>query len=234
MWFFRADHVEDDDFIFARAQPAAGRVGRLRRADVPVAAEAMAVDPHIALAPVVQIQKRVAGFFQRERAAPEGRSALHPALVFGLAESKFQARQHLVIQRQIENFPAFQNFAAKFHRRDQAFAVGHFRAEIDAAHRLDENVQLRFLVAFRQDDFRRRAAAVQNADAFAVEEHVAEIVDGRRFERGRRARRNFRAIQNAAVALVVGFHVARRFVLHRRRQIVENRRDFFQFHRRKR
>ena len=70
---FRADHIKDDDFIFARAQPAAGRIGGLRRADVPVAAEAMAVDPHIALAPVVQIQKRVAGLFQGKCAAPEFR-----------------------------------------------------------------------------------------------------------------------------------------------------------------
>ena len=236
----RAGQIQDDNFIFARAQPAAGRVGGLRRADVPVTTEAMAVHPQIALAPAAQIQKRVAGLFQIERAAPERwliADCRLPIADFSLslvtsAAAKFQSGQHFVVQRQIENFPALQNFAAEFHRGDEPFPVGHFHAEIHAARRLDEDVELRRGLAFGQQNFRARVAPVKHADAFAIEKNVAEIVDGRRFERRRRARRNLGAIQNAAVALIVGFHVARYLVRHRRRKIVEDRRGFRQRHRR--
>src|SRR4029078_2266053 len=52
--------VEDEDLVRALLQPAAGQVERLLRADVPVAAERVAVDPDGALGELARVEERVA------------------------------------------------------------------------------------------------------------------------------------------------------------------------------
>src|SRR5687768_17238367 len=65
--------VEDDDLVPPRLQPATGAVQRLLRADVPKAAEVVAVHPHDALAPRAEVEERVADLPQLECAAVERR-----------------------------------------------------------------------------------------------------------------------------------------------------------------
>src|SRR6185312_15735412 len=72
--FLRTDQIKDHHFIFALLKPWSGHIRSLGWADVPIAAEAVAVYPNDAFAPRTQIQKRVAGLFHANRAAPESRA----------------------------------------------------------------------------------------------------------------------------------------------------------------
>ena len=53
--------VEDDDLVFAGAEPWAGDVEGLLRADVPEAADRVAVDPESSLGEVADVEEGVAG-----------------------------------------------------------------------------------------------------------------------------------------------------------------------------
>ena len=57
----RRKHIEDDDLVGAGFEPGAGDVEGLLRADVPEAAEVVAVDPDCALAEGGDVEEGVAG-----------------------------------------------------------------------------------------------------------------------------------------------------------------------------
>ena len=55
--------VEDDDLVVAFFEPGAGDIERLLRADVPIAAERVAVDPDRSFAEGAHVEKRVRRFW---------------------------------------------------------------------------------------------------------------------------------------------------------------------------
>ena len=97
--FLRSVVIQNHDFIFTSAQPAARQVSGLRRADIPEPREAVAIHPHHAFAPRAQVEKRIASLGEFKAAAPE--SGFVGGLFF-----EFQTREHFVVERKIENFPA--------------------------------------------------------------------------------------------------------------------------------
>src|SRR5258708_1829525 len=54
-------HVKDDDFVCAGPEPGAGEVERLLRANVPEAAEVVAVDPDDAFAEMAEVEEGARG-----------------------------------------------------------------------------------------------------------------------------------------------------------------------------
>jgi len=57
---FGGEHIEDDDFVFADAKEGRGEIESLLRADVPDAAERVAVDPDDAFREGARVEERVA------------------------------------------------------------------------------------------------------------------------------------------------------------------------------
>jgi len=55
------EQVENHDVIGARAEPRRGQIHRLRRTNIPIFAEAVAVDPEKSEAPIGDVQERIAG-----------------------------------------------------------------------------------------------------------------------------------------------------------------------------
>src|ERR1039457_3414995 len=100
--------------------------------------------------------------------------------------------------------------------------AGSLRAEIDAAHRLHEDVEAGRPPARGEPDHGGARAPVENPNATAVHEDEPKIADRRRLERAGGAGRNRRAIQNAAVALAVLLHAARLVVGQRGGQILQH------------
>ena len=64
--------VEDDDFVGAFAEPGAGDEEGLLRADVPEAADGVAVDPEGSFAEVADVEEGVAGGGEGEVGSVEG------------------------------------------------------------------------------------------------------------------------------------------------------------------
>ena len=115
----------------------AGHIHRLLRADVPVAAEVVAVDPRKAFAPRAQVEEGVAGLFDVHPHAIEtpGRS---------VSKSEYMSsREHLASSGRLKICQPVNSLPASCHRAVDALAVVHFRAEVHAAHRLDEDVERR-------------------------------------------------------------------------------------------
>src|SRR6266542_2963219 len=93
------------------------------------------VHPHNTLAPFTHVQKRVADFAESETSAIKCRP-------FGLSLLKLQSREFLLIQRKVEHFPVDEFLRTrtlhKLHFLGNAFAIEHAIAEVDAAHRFDQ------------------------------------------------------------------------------------------------
>ena len=222
-----AQQIEDDDLVLAGLQPGPGRYIGLRRADVPVAAEAVAVDPDDALAPVAQVEEGVGRLRHGERAAPEGRGSVAvvgAACHFSAGEFAWHRGGSGKICQPVRTRARFLS-ARRSGAVADALAVVDLLAEVHAAHRLDQNVERRRLGAGRQLHRDLAGAAVDDADGLAVDEDPGEVVDFAGLQRRRRAGGQRRAIEDAAVALIVASpSAAASHVSSRLRKVVEDRR----------
>src|ERR1017187_6229846 len=148
--------IEDDDLVRAWLEPWRRHEEALLRADAPVAAQVLTVDPDDAFAPSAHIQEGVAGCRQAERTAVQrgpggGLRRERPAGGIGDGQRiDFPGRELVAIQRDFFG---------------DAFAVGdELRAEVDAAHVFDQDVEGYAGVQLHVE-FGLAQAAVEHAEA---------------------------------------------------------------------
>src|ERR1017187_9653773 len=125
--------IEDDDLIRAGLEPRRRHEEALLRADAPVAAQVVTVDPDDAFAPSAHIEEGVAGCRQAECAAVQGGPG-------GGLRGERPVRG--VGDGQRVEFPGCESLAIQRDSFGDAFSVRHqLRAEIDAAHLFKQDVE---------------------------------------------------------------------------------------------
>lgn len=143
------EQVEDDDFVRALSEPRSGEVHRSCRADIPVAAEAVAVDPHQSFAPVAHVEEGVVARSGFELCPVEsGSLRLRGRGVADLLRRFFVVeydRADVPVPQGAGSFGIFEE-----NLPENAFAVGKPGVGVDASHGLDHQRQFRFGVSCRE------------------------------------------------------------------------------------
>ena len=230
----RANDIEHHNLILTFAQPAAGHIKRLLRADFPYTTEGMAVDIDKSFAPCGEIEEGVRRFVDLERAAVD--SARQSAVVAGresLYRQEFSDSGICVeLIFDIVDFPTGEAasevvLAAALgdsHIVGDTLEVFDGAAEVDTSHSLDQYIELRTLGHGGQRQVFLTETAVKLAYELAVDKYlsiVVGVVDGE-LAAGSESRK-CGAVKYRAEALVIFLHGLYLAVLFRLGQIGEER-----------
>ena len=131
----RAVEVEHSDLVPSLRQPRAGHEQPFLRAGIPEASEIVAVDPDKTFLPPLHIEVGVTRRFQVEATAEES------GRLNGVAGSIGQLRKEAIIHRQGKHIPVHQRDARERDPFRDPLPVDQAVAEIDAAHRVDKDVE---------------------------------------------------------------------------------------------
>ena len=194
-------HVEHDDLVLALLQPAARHVECLLRTDAPDAAHGVAVDPHLALAPRLEIEERVAHLREVEVAAivaaltHQVEAAFVPLSGQAEADTRVGLSQVVIVLKRVDGlavvvahgvFRPTQRLPCRFHVvhfsgdghiAHDALEVLDGAAEVDAAHRLHQNFQFVTLPHRQQRQALLVFHTVYLSDVFAIDEDLSEVVE---------------------------------------------------------
>ena len=171
----RSLQVEDDDLILALLQPAARHEERLLRTNLPEAAHGVAVHPDHAFAPGLHVEERIARLVQLEGGAVVGRGVqCFARFVLLVGDELVEGRE--VVDRPIAQLGRVLT-VNDLYPIGNALAVVDGLVEVDAPHRLNEDIKLRALgQRLLQGQGKFPLPAVEAAQEFPIGKDLRPVV----------------------------------------------------------
>ena len=180
-------HIEYDDLVLALLEPATRHIECLLRTNLPDSTHGVTIDIYQALAPSLEVEECIAWLLQIECGTIDSRDTLTLLIDKRLDRLEIHILVEVVGIFDVEHLPTtLQIYAnlgvatvervAELNIRHNTLEIFDRTTEIDTSHSLDQDVDLRALLASRECDFALAVAAVELTDVCAVDEYLSIVV----------------------------------------------------------